>query len=331
MQEKIYFSVITPAFNREQYLPKLVSSLQNQSKKNFEWIIANDGSSDNTIEYIQGVINDLDFPVKFISSDRRIGKSMIDNILLDNVRGEFILMCDSDDYFEVNAMEKLTNVIESNAFTKSLSGVIGQNLNTLGVSQTFNVKKKLPESKEYSWSELEKILIGDGTICVRSSLFEGKRFPEVDFLSHESVLLRELYKHTRFILITDVLKIMDRTAENSITHGKKIEYTRGSAYAITQTITVEKFGEFSLKDRFLKMLNYFRYSIHADISLKNSIKSWDVFKKYPYFCIVYPISLLISMRDVLMKKVIKTHKEFDKNRLEFKLTETHNDYFKDSK
>ena len=32
-----------------------------------------------------------------------------------------------------------------------------------------------------------------------------------------------------------------------------------------------------------------------------------------------------------MKKVIKTHKEFDKNRLEFKLTETHNDYFKDSK
>ena len=49
MQEKIYFSVITPAFNREQYLPKLVSSLQNQSKKNFEWIIANDGSSDNTI------------------------------------------------------------------------------------------------------------------------------------------------------------------------------------------------------------------------------------------------------------------------------------------
>ena len=90
MQEKIYFSVITPAFNREQYLPKLVSSLQNQSKKNFEWIIANDGSSDNTIEYIQGIINDLDFPVKFISSDRRIGKSMIDNILLDNVIGEFI-------------------------------------------------------------------------------------------------------------------------------------------------------------------------------------------------------------------------------------------------
>ena len=37
---------------------------------------------------------------------------MIDNILLDNVRGEFILMCDSDDYFEVNAMEKLTNVID---------------------------------------------------------------------------------------------------------------------------------------------------------------------------------------------------------------------------
>ena len=141
MQEKIYFSVITPTFNREQYLPKLVSSLQNQSKKFLKWIIANDGSSDNTIEYIQGIINDLDFPVKFISSDRRIGKSMIDNILLDNVRGEFILMCDSDDYFEVNAMEKLTNVIESNAFTKSLSGVIGQNLNTLGVSQTFNVKK----------------------------------------------------------------------------------------------------------------------------------------------------------------------------------------------
>ena len=64
-------------------------------------------------------------------------------------------------------------LLTSNAFTKSLSGVIGQNLNTLGVSQTFNVKKKLPENKEYSWSELEKILIGDGTICVRSSLFEG--------------------------------------------------------------------------------------------------------------------------------------------------------------
>ena len=320
-QDKIVFSVITPAYNRKSFLPKLIESLKCQSFKKFEWIVGNDGSTDGTNEFLKKEIKKLSFPVQYLSSDKRIGKSMIDNLMLKQAEGNFILMCDSDDYFTKDAFEILHNLI--NTFEEknsNLVGVIGQNLDTQGVSQTFKMNNLTPKEGRYVWNDLEEIIIGDGTICVKRSIFKDQLFPEVDFLTHEGVLLRKIYENNHFLLTTKVLKIMDRNAENSITHGKKIEYSRGSAYGIANTIDIKSFSKLSTKKKFFTVLNYFRYSMHGDIHLGEAFNRWQVLKKFRTYLLLFPLSYILCCRDIMLGKVVKTHLEFEKNKDTYELT-----------
>ena len=84
MEREPYISILTPSFNRAKFLPILLKSLNEQTFKNFEWVIGNDGSSDGTEEYLLDQFPKQDFSITYISSDLRIGKSSIDNQLLDH-------------------------------------------------------------------------------------------------------------------------------------------------------------------------------------------------------------------------------------------------------
>lgn len=326
--KKLKFSILTPTFNRQSFLVNLIESINNQTFRHFEWIVANDGSTDNTDAYLTEQINDLSFPVKYIASNKRIGKSMIDNILLDNAEGDYILWCDSDDFLNEDTLELINSFIELNSYlTPEPIGIIGQNLNTKGVSQTFDIRKPLPDDGIYVWDNLKEFVIGDGTICVKSEIYKKNRFPEVDFLAHEGILLEKIFKKHNFYLTTRVLKIMDRTAENSVTHGKKIEYARGSAYAIRKTISINNFIELPLKQKIFCVLNYFRYSLHGDVQMIQILEKWEVLRRLPIFILIMPFSILVCLRDRLFNKVVKTHIEFEKNKNTFSLKVITNDYF----
>ncbi|RGK88840.1 glycosyltransferase [Prevotella disiens] len=59
-------TVFTPTYNRAKLLPRLHKSLQVQTNKDFEWVIVDDGSTDNTKEVIDNIIiqQDNDFPIR---------------------------------------------------------------------------------------------------------------------------------------------------------------------------------------------------------------------------------------------------------------------------
>ena len=206
--------------------------------------------------------------------------------------------------------KKSTNINEN----PNLIGVIGQNLDTFGKSQTFNLNAEILDDNIYPFDELEKHLIGDGTICIKSSIFKNQRWPEVDFLITESILLRPLYRNKDFYLTKMVLKIMDRTAENSVSFGKTLQYCRGSAYSLGGTITFEKFEAMSIKQKIFFLINFFRYCSHGDIPLSKAIEIWPVLKKKKFLLILYPASFLIIFLDILRGKILKTHIEFENNK-----------------
>ena len=90
-------TVFTPAYNRGYIIEKLYRSLQNQTFRNFEWLIIDDGSSDNTSEKIQSFIQDNnDFPIIFEKVENG-GKHRAINLGVQKARGElfFIVDCGS--------------------------------------------------------------------------------------------------------------------------------------------------------------------------------------------------------------------------------------------
>lgn len=103
MEEKI--SIIIPIYNSERYIGKCIESVLQQTYKNIELILIDDGSEDNSFSICQ----------KFKKKDKRIicrqckngGPSKARNIGLNIATGEYIGFLDSDDYIEVDMFERL--------------------------------------------------------------------------------------------------------------------------------------------------------------------------------------------------------------------------------
>lgn len=312
---KTLISVITPSWNREYFLKKLADSLFAQSSKNFEWIVGNDGSTDNTDSFIKSLLKKKDFKIKYVASSLRIGKAAMDNILLDYVSGEYITWCDSDDILLPNAIKNMSKLITQipDSEREKYFGILAQNVDNLNKSQTFYENNIPKETKHLTWEFITKIIKGDATIIQRSELLKGNKFLEVDFIISESSFYDKLVKGKKFIVTPTVLKIMDRSAENSVSFGKKIQYSRGSAYCIAIVETSVNFARHSIIKKIKIIINYWRYSIHGDIKFSEAKKMLKPVCKNILWSLLYTISLIICFRDKLLGKIEKTHIDFEKN------------------
>ncbi len=99
-------TVFTPTYNRADKLPRLYESLCRQSCYDFEWLIIDDGSTDNTTEVITTFTGENCFPVRYIRKENG-GKHTAYNLALEQARGEWFLCVDSDDYLADDAVKKL--------------------------------------------------------------------------------------------------------------------------------------------------------------------------------------------------------------------------------
>ena len=106
-------SVVTPTYNRAKELDNLYKSLIKNLKHNvaFEWVIMDDGSSDNTKEVIDGYIKEEKFEIKYYFQENQ-GKMQALNNVMDYADGDLIIECDSDDYFTDDAFEIVKNKYE---------------------------------------------------------------------------------------------------------------------------------------------------------------------------------------------------------------------------
>ena len=107
MKNKI--TIITPVFNGEKYIEKCILSVLNQTYKNIEHIVINDGSSDNTKTICEKYNN----KIKLINKKNE-GVSKARNFGLKEATGDYILFVDADDWLEETMCEKLISSAEKN-------------------------------------------------------------------------------------------------------------------------------------------------------------------------------------------------------------------------
>lgn len=120
-------TVFTPTYNRAHLLPRLYKSLVKQTYHNFEWIILDDGSSDNTAD----VINewDADFLVRYYRKENG-GKHTSINLGAKQAKGELFFIVDSDDTLMYTALQTVAdewNKVKDNA---QIGGIVGLDVNS---------------------------------------------------------------------------------------------------------------------------------------------------------------------------------------------------------
>ncbi|HOV80653.1 MAG TPA: glycosyltransferase family A protein [Bacillota bacterium] len=99
------FTVFTPTYNRARTLHRVYESLKNQTYRDFEWLIVDDGSADHTCELVSAWQAEADFPIRYIRQEN-CGKHLAFNRGAREAKGELFLTLDSDDACVPEALER---------------------------------------------------------------------------------------------------------------------------------------------------------------------------------------------------------------------------------
>ena len=106
------YSIIIPVYNVEEYLNRCLKSILNQTYSNYEVIIVNDGSPDNS----DNIIKSYEKEDKRFKGYKKVNGGLSDarNYGLKYATGDYLIFIDADDYIENNYLEKVNDVLERN-------------------------------------------------------------------------------------------------------------------------------------------------------------------------------------------------------------------------
>ena len=100
------FTIFTPTYNRAHTLDRVYSSLAQQTYRDFEWLVLDDGSTDNTSQLIDAWKGGSSFPIRYFKQEN-MGKHVAFNRGVERAEGELLLVLDSDDECVPYALEQL--------------------------------------------------------------------------------------------------------------------------------------------------------------------------------------------------------------------------------
>ena len=171
-------SVLMPAYNVEKYVGEAIESILNQTFTDFEFIIINDGSTDNTAKIIKEYAK-KDKRIRFIDNKKNQGLIAVLNQGLDLCTGEYIARMDSDD---ISLPERFAKQIE-----------YMDNHHECGVCGTFGKVFLENGKKGWIWKEPIDVLICD--LLKRNQLIHPTVFIRKDIIDKYNLRYNKDYKH----------------------------------------------------------------------------------------------------------------------------------------
>ena len=204
-------SVIIPVYNVEKYLRECLDSVCSQTLEDIEIICVNDGSSDGSMDILKEYESN-DSRISIISQENK-GLSAARNSGLDKASGDYVYFIDSDDYIELDALEKLYNICKE----KSLDCVIFKLIN-------FDDDTKEKFQTKYYDMEFLRDAVGDNVFSnediskdifhiavsipgkfFRRDLIEDMRFEEGLIFEDNPFFVEVLLKSKRLLFLDEYL------------------------------------------------------------------------------------------------------------------------------
>lgn len=175
------FSIIIPVYNVEKYIDRCLKSISKQSYKNYEVIIINDGTKDNSVEIIEKYTKKYD---NFkLYNKKNGGLSDARNYGLKYVKGDYLLFIDSDDYINEDLLKELNLVLEEKEYDliKFKLQLVDEDGNFIRYENGLNV------SKEISLNEIfkEEFCEPAWTYCYNFKFWKNNKFRYLKNKIHE--------------------------------------------------------------------------------------------------------------------------------------------------
>ncbi len=253
-------TIFTPAYNRAHTIGKTYRSLCRQTSKDFEWLVIDDGSTDNTEDLVKRWTKEADFLIRYIYQENQ-GMHGAHNTAYRNIHTELNTCIDSDDYMPDDAVETIISFWNENKSEK-YAGFIGLDCREDGsiIGSKFNETQKETTLTDFYASGGS----GDKKIVYRTDiirkypeypLFEGERYVG---LAYKYMLIDRDYK---MLTLNKPLVIVEYQTDGS-SHSMYQQYwhnPQGFAfYRKTEMIVTP-----SVKRKFMSCIHYVSSSIIA--------------------------------------------------------------------
>lgn len=232
MKYKFKITVFTPTFNRGYILGQLYSSLQKQSFKDFEWLIIDDGSSDNTEELVATWLSmETRFRIRYVKQENG-GKCRAINRALELAEGELFFTVDSDDYLTNDALEKIAMWESNLPKTGCYCGIAGN----LGVSEEYSLNRYFP-SEYYEGTLLDRYTNVDGerAIVIYTDIHRKYLYPCYDnetFMTEAVVWNRIAHDGYKMRFYNDIIWIYEYKEDGLTKAGSKLFIDNPHGYGL---------------------------------------------------------------------------------------------------
>lgn len=232
--DKPFVSILIPAYNVEKYLRECLDSVINQTYRNLQIVIVDDGSKDSTGEICN----------EYASKDNRIevyhisngGVANARNVLLSKIKGDYFLFVDSDDWIEADTVDvlvhkMLTHDVDLVGF-KSVKSDYYSNACKVAEVEDFYVKDKFIEE----FIKHNKINGALWNKFFKYSLVKGNRFRKEISYGEDALFCWQLIQDINKVLITNIPKYHHRLHDASISKRKWTPEGNGSGKIVWDTI-----------------------------------------------------------------------------------------------
>ncbi|WP_298304467.1 glycosyltransferase family 2 protein [Flavobacterium sp.] len=254
-------TIFTPAFNRAHLLPRLYESLCNQTCQDFDWLVVDDGSSDNTKALVAGWIAENKIPITYIYQENQ-GMHGAHNTAYRNIKATLNTCIDSDDYMPLNGVALILSKWET-IDQKKYAGIIGLDALESGaiLGSKFTTDYTTLEDFYLSGGTGDKKLVYRTDVITKYPeypIFEGERYVG---LGTKYLFVDKDYE---MATLNEVLVIVDYqpTGSSNTMFYQYMKYPKGFIY---NRITTMRFSK-STKRKFIEAIHY----ISSCIILKRS-------------------------------------------------------------
>ncbi|WP_192983077.1 glycosyltransferase family 2 protein [Marinilactibacillus psychrotolerans] len=206
-------SIITPVYNASDHIKETIQSVINQSFKNFEYILVDDCSSDNSASIIKEIAA-KDERIKYVKLNENSGAAVARNKGLEEAKNRIIAFIDSDDkWYPEKLNYQLKFMIENEyGFTYTKFEIIDQN------GKITKMASQLPFKLSYS-DLLKNTAIACSTVMIDKQIIGDFRMPLVRKGQDTATWLQILRKHPYAYLVDEVLN-QYRTVPGSLSSNK---------------------------------------------------------------------------------------------------------------
>lgn len=209
-------SIITPTYNCAEYIKETIKSVLNQTYQNWEMIIVDDASKDNTEEVVKSI---QDERIKYIKLLENSGAAVARNVAMNNAKGKYMAFLDSDDIWEKNKLEKQINFMKENNYNITCTSYkkISEDGNEL--NKVLNSKTKVDYNRV-----LLDCPVGNSSVMYNVEALGKFEVPNIRKGNDDALWLKMLKKEKYIYGLKDVL-MRYRVRSNSIS-SKKLDLVK---------------------------------------------------------------------------------------------------------